>query len=384
MFRMIQFSGLTPADKYQYISAANFDDEASTEETKALIENEGDKVGDLVSVLKPEVLDDDRALEEIAEATDVDKEIIKGAAETREEVDESEEAEDLSKEEKQELFSALWKERMWDYIGFAIDSYETNGKSGFLALFSEDTITEGEANEDKDTVEAIKIVKYVDDQAISDEGAEEVADIIAEATDGDKDAIKEVIEEKENSVASATEAMAAFFSEVMAEMAAVAGVNQDSAVSEALAALEQAGEEEAKAIEQGENTIKQNNIHGQKTSETALTNNDPMQIMKFPEEIGNRINSQVSQAYQISNTPDSIQLPNVLPGQNFNNIGFNYQRTGFNPDVNAYGQQVENKVMPGAPESVFPALRGANFAAGDANAMEGVVAMIKTASMVLR
>lgn len=380
---MLRVAGLTPAEKYEYISAANFDDEESKETATALIENEGEKIGDLVSILKDEALEDNKALEEISEATDVDVNIIKDAAETKLETDEAGDAEGLDKEEKQELFSQVWRERMWDSIGDRINAYENQGISGFLTMFSEETVTGEENNEDKDTVEAIKIVKYVDEEALEDEGAEEVADIIAEATDGDKEAIQEVIEEKQETIADTAQALYAYFSEVMGEMAVIAGVNEDETVKQTLAALEQAGEEEAKAIEDGENFLKESNIHGQKPSETALTNTDPMQAIKLSDEIGNRINAQINQAYQISNSPSSIQLPNVAPGQNFGQ-GFNYQRTGFNPDVNIGVGQVEMRVMPGAPESVLPVLQGVNFAASDSDAIEGVVAMIKTASMILK
>ena len=382
MIRMIHAAGLTPADKFQVINMANFDDEASKEATTGLIENEGEKVGDLVSVLKDEALQDDEALEEIAEATDVDVNILKDAAETKIEADDEGDKEELSDEEKQAYFSMLWRERMFDSMGRVIRAYELSDASGFLALFSEETIEGEEPNEDKDTVEAIKIVKYVDEDAIAKEGADEVADIIAEATDGDKEAIKEVIEEKEKAVADTAEAVAAYFSDLMGEMAAVAGVEQDAAVAQVYEALERAGEEEAKAIEEGENMIKINHIHGQRPSETALTNNDPMRAMRFPEELGNRINTQVQQSYQIANSPDSIQVPNIQPGQNFNNIGFNYQQTGFNPDIN-YRQGAMMK-LPGAPETMLGTLQNMQFANGDNSALEAVAAMISTAAMVLR
>lgn len=379
MIRMIHAAGLTPADKFQVINMANFDDEASKEATVGLVENEGEKVGDLVSILKDEALEDDKALEEIAKATDIDVNIIKDAAETKVEADEKGDEAGLGKEEKQEYFSALWRERMFDSMSRVINAYEANGHSGFLALFSEETIQGEENNKDKDTVEAIKIVKYVDEDAIVKEGAEEVADIIAEATDGDKEAIQEVVEEKEKAINDIVEAVAAYFSELMGEMAAIAGVEQDNAVSQALAALEQQGEEEAKAIEQGEAMIKTNNIHDQRPSETALTNNDPTRTMVFPEELGNRINQQVAQSYQIANGPNSVQLPNVAPGQNFS--GFNYQQAGFNPDINAGNVLMK---LPGAPESLLPDLQRANFSNGDRSSIEAVAAMIRTATSVLR
>lgn len=382
MIRMIHAAGLTPADKYEVINMANFDDEGSAETTKGLIENEGEKVGDLVAILKDEVLEDDKALDEIAEATDVNVNIIKDAADTKIEADAAGDEQGLSDEEKQELFSALWRERMFDSMGRIIDAYEKQNASGFLALFSEETIEGGEANEDKDTVEAIKIVKYVDQDAIAKEGAEEIADIIAEATDGDKDAIQEVVEEKEKAIADTVDAVSAYFSTLMGEMAAVAGVEQNEAVQQALAALEQQGEAEAKKIEEGENMVKINQLHDQKPSETALTNTDPTQTMKFPEELGNKINQQVQQSYQIANSPDSIQLPNIAPGQNFNNIGFNYQHTGFNPDVNS-GKDTLLK-LPGAPETILSELQKMNFANGDNSALEAAAAVITTAHMVLR
>lgn len=382
MIRMIHAAGLTPAEKHEVINMANFDDEGSAETTKGLIENEGEKVGDLVAILKDEVLEDDKALDEIAEATDVDVNIIKDAADTKIEADAAGDEQGLSDEEKQELFSALWRERMFDSMGRIIDAYEKQNASGFLALFSEETIEGGEANEDKDTVEAIKIVKYVDQDAIAKEGAEEIADIIAEATDGDKDAIQEVVEEKEKAIADTVDAVSAYFSELMGEMAAVAGVEQNEAVQQALAALEQQGEAEAKKIEEGENMVKINQLHDQKPSETALTNTDPTQTMKFPEELGNKINQQVQQSYQIANSPDSIQLPNIAPGQNFNNIGFNYQHTGFNPDVNRDKDTLLK--LPGAPETILSELQKMNFANGDNSALEAAAAVITTAHMVLR
>lgn len=383
MIRMTHAYGLTPEEKYQYISAFNFDEEGSTETAKELLENEGEKIGDLVAILKDEALEDDKAIEEIAEATDVDANIIKDAAETKMEADAEGDAADASKEEKQEYFSALWRKRMWDSISFSINRMESEGYSPFLALFSEETVAGEEANEDKDTVEAIKIVKYVDTDAIADEGAEEVADIIAEATDGDKDAIQEVVEEKAKTVTDTAEAVSAYFSEVMAEMAAVAGVNEQEAVQETLAALEQQAEAEARAIEGGENFLRTNYIHQQQAGETPAANTDPMNMIKLPEDLASKINSDVNQSYKLSNVPNALAVPNVAPGDNFSRVGFNYKQPAFNNmAITGNGNQSLER-MPGAPETMWPVLQGVNFSEEDANAVATVASMISTASMIL-
>lgn len=373
MIRMISTSGLTPEDKFNYISAANFDDEGSNETTQALLENEGEKVGDLVSILKDEALEDNTAINEIAAATDVDAKIIKDAADTKVETDAEGDQAGLSDEEKQEYFSQVWRERMWTSIADTVDKWESNGYSGFLAMFSEETISGDESDSNKDTVEAIKIVKYVDDAAIAEEGADEIADIIAEATDGDKDVIKEVVEVKADAQNETAEAVAAYFSEVIGELAVKAGVEEGAAVQQAIAALEEAGEEEARRIEAGENFLKTALVHDQDEGETALTNNDPNNMFKFPSEIADRINSQVAQSYQISNTPDSTQLPNIAPGQNFS-----YAALGYNPDINANF----SNIRPGAPETVLPSLAMANFSDTDDNAIESVKSFLNTAAMV--
>lgn len=303
---MISTSGLTPEDKFNYISAANFDDEGSNETTQALLENEGEKVGDLVAILKDEALEDNTAINEIAAATDVDAKIIKDAADTKVETDAEGDQAGLSDEEKQEYFSQVWRERMWTSIADTVDKWESNGYSGFLAMFSEETISGDESDTNKDTVEAIKIVKYVDDAAIAEEGADEIADIIAEATDGDKEVIKEVVEVKADAQNETAQAVAAYFSEVIGELAVKAGVEEGAAAQQAIAALEEAGEEEARRIEAGENFLRTALVHDQDEGETALTNNDPNNMFKFPSEIADRINSQVAQSYQISNTPDTI------------------------------------------------------------------------------
>lgn len=384
MIRMIHAAGLTPAQKYQYINSFNFDDEGSTETAKELLENEGEKIGDLVSILKEEALTDDKAIEEIADATDVDANIIKDAAETKVEADAEGDANDASEEEKQEYFSLLWRERMWDSISFSINRMEKEGLSPFLCLFSEETVSGEEADKNEDTVEAIKLVKYIDEDAITKEGAEEIADIIAEVTDGDKEIIEEVIEEKEKAIAETAQSVGAFFSELIGEMAVVAGVNEQEAVQETLDALKRAGEEEASKIEDGENFLKTNYIHQQQANETPLTNTDPMNAIKLPEDIGNKINSDVSQSYKLSNVPNSFPLPNIEPGQNFNDIGFNYNNTEFN-DASAAGQQRASLMPnPGAPETMWPILRNVQFANEDAKAIEAVAQMINISAMVLK
>lgn len=377
---MIHAAGLTPADKFEVINMANFDDEAAKETTKELIENEGEKVGDLVSILKEEALSDDEALKEISEATDVDVDIIKDAAETKLEAEEEGDANGLSKEEKQEYFSYLWRERMFSSIGDVIDNYEYQNFSGFLALFSEETITGEPQDEHKDTVEAIKIVKYVDDDVLTEEGAEEVADIIAEATDGDKEVIEEVLEQKEDAIAETAEAVAAYFSEEMNDMAVAAAIDQENAVDQALATFEEAGEEEAEGIEEGKTIYKTNNIHSQISSETPLTNIDPFEA-GIGDDVRNAITAGTQQAYHISNTPSVIQMPNIAPGQNFSATGFDYKPQGFNPDVS---KSESMALLPGAPETLISALQSVNFSSSDSEALAGVVAMVKTASMILK
>lgn len=365
MFRMNSLPGLTPMDKHQVISISNFDDEG-TDAASNLVTNEGEKIGDLVAILKDDALSDNEAIREISEATDVDADVIKEAAETKQETDAAGDEVGASPEEKKEMFFSAWENKMRDVMFSVMErKYESQGINGFLALFSEETIESGDADEKKDLAEAISIVKYVDDAEITEQGADEIADIISEATDADKNIIKEVVQIKEDSIADTANAVSEYFSEVMAEVAAVAGVEKETAVQEALDAFRQQGEDEARRIESGENFLKTNNIHAQEEGDTAKTNTDPGYFNRLPEALANRISEQTAGGYQIANSPANIQLPNIAPGQNFS------------------GRTPMLKVASGAPETVIPYLANRNFGNGDSQAEATVISAFNMAAMHL-
>lgn len=286
MNRIKQYLNITPGDKLNILNQSiNFSDDEGETATD-LIKNEAGGVADLVNILKPEVLSDKAAVEEIAEATDTDVKLVEDLASTKEEVNEKGDEAGLTKEEKEEYFSEIVKELLPSFVQNSFNNH------GLLAFFSENLLTKNFADEAEDTVEGIKLVKYVDDDAIESKSAEEIASIISEATDADKEAVKDVVEVIQENVNFANIKSSQLFSDTLKELAtdnAIAGNQQVQAV---MNILNQAADQEQQRLAAGE-TVSKRLIQEQTGQETTQTETDPLKVGALPANLGNLIVDQV-------------------------------------------------------------------------------------------
>lgn len=308
--RIKQVLGMDPYIKLGLLNQSiNFSEEGkeaeATEETSKLIENEADGIADLTSILKPEVLKDSSAVSEIAQLTDTDPEIIKGAGEVKEKVDDEADKADLDEETKEEFFSAIWDEVKGEYIQRAFD------RRGLGAFFSE-SLLQGNFSEEEATVDGVKIVKYVDPEKIESKGPEAIADIISEATDGDKEVIKETVEAVSEAIQFADARALALFSEAMESMAAESAELNDQNVQSVLGILKQAAEQEEQRVEGGE-TVSTRLPQAQGAGEAPQTETDPLKPGELPENLGKHL---VDQGQGGINLGDVAQPAQVAAQEN--------------------------------------------------------------------
>lgn len=275
-----QYTGLTPSDKLQILNqAVNFSDSESSDNAAALVSNEADGIADLVGILKPEVLSNETALEEISEATDTDEDLIKDLAETKISVEDEGDAKGMSPEEKEEFFSNVAAQVIGDFVQDAFN------RKGLLAFFSEPLLYQGFSDAAEDTVEAVKLIKYVSDDALANKDASEIATIVSEATDGDQEAIKDVVEAVQQAVNFANQESARVFSDTVAAIAAESGALANNNVQSVLEILDQAANMEQQRIAAGEN-ISKRIPQAQTPNESTPTETDPIKIGELPSNIG--------------------------------------------------------------------------------------------------
>lgn len=303
MLKLKTISGITPDYIHQVFSSANFSSE-SEQESVELINNKGNQAANLVNILKPEALEDNSALNEISEATNVDVEVLKDLAGTKSAAIEKADEEGLPEEKAEEMyFSLLTNENfMPEILSKGLNSRGVN------AFFSDEEISEGTSNEDESTINAIKVIKHVDDAVLNTEGANEVADVISEATNGDKEVIKEVLELKEDAVEKTNFSNLAVFSRVVDEIAAQAGLEADASVANVLNTLRTKAEEMENRISSGEGVIKTEQ-QVQDSSETPLTNVDKFAPNSLPESVGSKIEADIKGSYALTNTNNTSTPP---------------------------------------------------------------------------
>ena len=344
-----QYLGLTPSDKLYILNqAVNFSDSESDEDAAALVSNEADGIADLIGILKPEVLKDEEAIEEIAEATDTDEELIKDLAETKGAVEEEADAKGMTPEQKEEFFSSVASQVIGEFVQ---DAYE---RKGLLAFFSEPLLYRGFSDEDEDTVEAVKLVKYIDEDAMTSKPAEEIASIVAEATDGDKEAIKDVVEAVQEAVNFANMESARVFSDTVAALAAESGQMANDNVQSVLNILDQAANMEQQRIAAGENVSKRI-PQGQTPNEAVGTETDPIKAGELPANIGQVLVEQANGGIN----QGIVAAPAALnPTANFSNKN---PIPGAISYINGYEQQYvtnfSNPMSYGAVNSVVASMR---------------------------
>lgn len=302
MLKLQTVSGISPDYINQVFSSANFSSE-SEQESVELINNKGNQAANLVNILKPEALEDNTALNEISEATNVDVDVLKDLAGTKSAAVEKADEEGLPEEKAEEMYFSLLESFMPEILSKGLQS------RGVYAFFSDDEISEGTSNGDESTINAIKVIKYVDDSALNSEGSNEIADIISEATNGDKEVIQEVLELKEDAVEKTNFSNLAVFSKVVDEIAAQAGLEADASVANVLNTLRTKAEEMENRISSGEGVIKTEQ-QVQDPSETPLTNVDKFAPNSLPESVGSKIEADIKGSYTLTNTNNTSTPPN--------------------------------------------------------------------------
>lgn len=298
MARLKEYSNITPSDKLNILNQSiNFSDDDGETATE-LIKNEANGIADLVNILKPEALENKAAVEEIAEATDTDVKLVEDMANTKSEVNEKGDEAGLTKEEKEEYFSEIMKELLPSFVQ---NSYNRHGLEAF---FSNKLLYENFADTAEDTVEGIKLIKYVDEDAIESKSADEIADIISEATDADKEAVKDVVEVVQENVNFANTKSARLFSDTINELAKDSAIAGNQQVQAVMAVLNQAADQEQQRLAAGENVSKRV-VQEQSGQETTNTETDPLKVGELPNNIGELIVNQVHQNFN----PGNVSAP---------------------------------------------------------------------------
>ena len=302
-----EITGMTVADKHAILmNCINFnDDKESSEKVQALVENETDGIADLVNLLKPEALTDPKAVNDISEATDTDAELIKELADSKNTTDEKSAELNLSPEEKQEFFSEVYYNLK---PGLIADAWN---RGGVQAFFSDKTL-EGSADANEDTVEAIQLVKYIDPEVMESKDASDIAEVIAEATDGDKEILKDVVETVKEAVNFSNIRNTELFANTIAELGADAANIASENTAQILATLKQSAIEEQEKIVNGANvSIRPPLAQSQLEQSQTPTETDGISMGKLPSDVGNFIVDQTVQSIKptLTERPDNTQPP---------------------------------------------------------------------------
>ncbi len=345
MARIHTLAGINPVYVNQVFSSVNFSDEGE-QEAAGLVANKGNQGANLVNILKPEALTNKTAINEISEATDIDPEALKQMADTKEAANETAAEEGMDKETAEALYFSAINKLMPEIISSSL------GRYGVYAFFSDSEINEGTSDGNADSVEAIKVVKYVDDSAITEKGADEVADIIAEATGADKDLIQEVVALKEDAINETNFSNMQVFSEVVEELANQAGMESNAAVSSVLNELKTKAEEMENRIASGEQIIK-TEVQTQDPSETPVTNTDKLAPGSLPETAASKIESDIKGSYTLAQPAQISQPPQGSV------------ETLFSANAGKMANTFNGLAIQGAPET---ALIPQNYSANDTEA----------------